>query len=211
MGCAWNSHGHCLGYLCSVGNWCAHVAQFLFPRAERTLVLYKLHFYLNILNILLTIIGFILAVVATQKESDEHFTEETHQKAGLAVFIIVLFQALAGYFRPSPPKKDTNNQDDGDETEATNGNEVEQAVQLEETSKPAGPTKTVARIAWEISHRLIGLALLGLAWYNCTSGIELQEEKYDETVDWSAIFWGVTGGISGVIFVAHVSLKAVKG
>ena len=51
-----------------------------------------------------TVSGFILAIVATNQEDKEHFIGDTHQKVGLAVFCMVLFQFVASFFRPSPPK-----------------------------------------------------------------------------------------------------------
>ena len=69
-------------------------------------------------------------------------------------------------------------------------------------------TKSKARLAWEVSHHFISIVLIGLAWYNCNSGIKLQVENYGESDDLTAVFWGVTGAISGVIFclayVVHV-------
>ena len=51
-------------------------------------------------------------------------------------------------------------------------------------------------------HRLLGIALLGLAWYACTSGISLQAQHYpqDDKQRLLNIFWGVAGGISGMVF-----------
>jgi hypothetical protein len=69
---------------------------------------YKIHFYLNMMCVVLTIVGFSLAVVATNMEQKPHFPRRTsqgdhetvHHNAGLAIFIIVILQSVAGYFRP---------------------------------------------------------------------------------------------------------------
>jgi hypothetical protein len=69
---------------------------------------YKIHFYLNMLCVVLTIVGFGLAVAAINTEEKPHFARKTyqgdqdqvHHNAGLAIFIIVILQSVAGYFRP---------------------------------------------------------------------------------------------------------------
>ena len=185
---------------------------------------YKIHFYLNITNGLCTSIGFFLAVAATNQVGDEHFTEETHKKVGLAIFIIVLFQIIVAFFRPSPPKanqQETKSVQRASSLSAgTPGQSVDQAVNIdsehmsdtehiEEDSvtyplENKQPTKSKARFAWEILHRSVGVSLIGMAWYNCNRGIELQVENYGESDDLTAVFWGVTGAISGLICLAYV-------
>lgn len=190
---------------------------------------YKIHFYVNIANILFTFIGFFLAVAATRKEGEDHFTENTHTKAGLAIFLIVMFQFALAFLRPDPPKppsqpslKRTSAATSASSSygspgieqgisvgppsssvNVNNNGEVEVADEdssLNDSLESDPSVKSKPRLAWEISHRFIGIALLGLAWYNCTSGIQLQVEKYDENDDQMAAFWGVTAGISGLIF-----------
>ena len=179
---------------------------------------YKIHYFLNTTNALFTFAGFSLAVVATNQSGNEHFTEETHQKVGLAIFITVLFQFVVAFFRPSPPKAtpqaaksvsihvENNIPRQGVEhavdVDSENGSGT---VEIEKDSvthplENKQPTKSMARLIWEISHRFIGVSLIGLAWYNCNSGIELQVENYGESDDLTAVFWGITGGICGVIF-----------
>jgi len=62
---------------------------------------YHVHFYINLLTVTLTSTEFFIAVAATKMEGDKHFQANTHSKAGLAIFILVIAQALAGYFRPT--------------------------------------------------------------------------------------------------------------
>eukprot|EP00544_Gedaniella_sp_CCMP2646_P009027 CAMPEP_0202496284 /NCGR_PEP_ID=MMETSP1361-20130828/19342_1 /ASSEMBLY_ACC=CAM_ASM_000849 /TAXON_ID=210615 /ORGANISM="Staurosira complex sp., Strain CCMP2646" /LENGTH=510 /DNA_ID=CAMNT_0049127563 /DNA_START=24 /DNA_END=1556 /DNA_ORIENTATION=- len=196
---------------------------------------FKIHFYLNICNILFTAVGFALAVVAIQKQGDEHFKEGTHTKAGLAIFVVALFQFALAFLRPDPPKApsrniksidnpadtDSNNSTPYDSTPSSGiehavnvlppsftgdrgeSEEIELGRNLDvaaDGSEQDVPTKSGIRLAWEISHRFTGIALIGLAWYNCTSGIQLQVENYGEQDDQMAAFWGVTAGISGFIF-----------
>lgn len=169
---------------------------------------YPLHFYLNLMTILLTVIGFAIAVVATSKEGDQHFQGETHKQAGLAILILVLLQGLAGYFRPGLPKPPaaadttTNNS-----PEASDEEEAKETTAGSSDSKAAAseaPTKSTIRVAWEVLHRLVGVAVLGLAWYNCDSGIELQAESSEESKIWMGAFWGVAAGISGIILALRI-------
>jgi uncharacterized membrane protein YuzA (DUF378 family) len=49
----------------------------------------------------------------------------------------------------------------------------------------------------------MGLGLLGLSWYNCDSGLELFAKRYGENKDLSGAFWGVIGGLAGLICILY--------
>jgi len=173
-------------------------------------------FYGNVLVVVTTVIGFGLAVATTSMQQDEHFTDETHQKVGLAIFVIVLFQALVGYFRPAAPKTASsagrkagsgNNGVDHSNTRADDS-DFEEGFDLAEAPRNQSqatslPTTTSAksklRIAWEVLHRLAGVTLLGSAWYNCTSGYRLMGEDFSESDDKTNIF--VSAPFSALFFV----------
>jgi hypothetical protein len=88
--------------------------------------------------------------------------------------------------------------DDGDIGDA---NEVALQVPPEEQPKATitAEKKTMARFVWEIGHRLLGVILVSLAWTNCTTGIEIFTDDYNDvdnaTTIWTFIFWCVAGGI----------------
>lgn len=106
----WIAHGILLGTAWGVFAPLAIGASYLrnsFNCLKNNGFWFQLHFALIMLVAVLTACGFFLAVVATQKDEDPHFQEETHKKAGLTIFILVLFQILAGYFRPGLPKAKT--------------------------------------------------------------------------------------------------------
>ena len=97
---SWNVHG--------VGVGCVCVPLAIGASILRNLVQerlgeswYHVHFYINLLTVTLTSTEFFIAVAATKMEGDKHFQANTHSKAGLAIFILVIAQALAGYFRPT--------------------------------------------------------------------------------------------------------------
>jgi heme A synthase len=70
------------------------------------------------------------------------------------------------------------------------------------TKKDSTNIRPWIRQYWEYFHRFLGITLLALAWYNCTSGIVLQceENEQDDKQTVMAIFWSITGAIAGLIF-----------
>jgi cytochrome b561 len=186
----------------------------------------RIHFYCGVSAVIFTFFGFIVAVVATKKQGDlPHFKQETHQKAGLTIFLLVILQGLMGYFRPSPnPPKETATKDDntkkapgsvndtvGDEGEvvilsADSDSDEEQKEKSENNQKKSF---SVVRQYWEYIHRFLGITLLGLAWYNCQSGIVLQAANYEQDSEqkMTNIFWGITGTIAAAIFMAGYVIR----
>lgn len=187
----------------------------------------QLHFYLGLSVAVLTICGFFIAVAATQQEGNlPHFADEVHRKAGLAIFILVLFQGCAGYFRPGLPTVASNEvaskessaadfsrssaEQDIDEIETKAGPSVDPGKADRKNGNDAAvPQKSKLRQYWEYLHRFLGICLLGLAWYNCQTGIILQAENYDQYDEqkWLDVFWGVTGGIAGMIFLVGYVIR----
>jgi hypothetical protein len=167
---------------------------------------YSIHFCMGILTGAFTIIGFFIAIVATQKEDKKHF-KGAHHKAGLAILILVVVQAIAGYFRPGLSKAGppTPTKEDEEQWNATTTSSSDPLSPPPEQA--ATPAKDSLRLAWEISHRLLGITLLGLAWHNCHTGIEEQVKKWDDSKDWTGVFWGITAGISGLIFVLYYAVR----
>lgn len=169
---------------------------------------YNFHLYLNMMTLLLTVIGFLIAVVAMEKSGEHHFTENIHTRAGLTIMVLVVVQALAGYFRPAAtpsapaPSNTTKRSSQSDEELADDAEEAQEvALEQKEVSEPAESTKKpLKRLLWEWSHRLGGVTVLGLAWYNCYTGIDIQHEDF-ETKDWSSAFFGITAAISATVFV----------
>ena len=254
-------HGICMGIAWGIMAPLAIGASFVrqFSWLSQKAMWLKVHLYMNLMVLLLTVVGFILAVVATGQNSDvkDHFKENPHTKIGLSIFILVFVQCFFGYYRPSPPKAtpaklvdaaETN--DDGvpkatsvDATNLTTGidtsmslrgsmmsvevadvagkrnsgssntseeNDSSNNKKQQDSSDSQLPKKTWVRAIWEKGHRLLGLAVIAMSWYNCSSGIVLHAEEFGEdfnddgtaiTEPWIAVFWGITGGITGVILI----------
>jgi hypothetical protein len=200
-----------------------------------------IHLSLNGLIVVLTFVGFVLALEATDKDGgdhDGHFAKDKHHKIGLAIFILVLVQFLAGYIRPGlggnkQPSSNTSAassttkeiETPKDEEETKKENDIDQQEPINDMDKNSDKdsdtvmdpppeaaataassnntsSKSVLRHVWEYSHRCLGMVLIALAWYNCHSGIVLQAQKYyqDDEQQLLAIFWGITGGIAGLVF-----------
>ena len=111
-----------------------------------------------------------------------------------------------GYCRPSlPPKTDEAHNDRRNQPDRMYadpyGNPY--AASRYGQNRPAVPPeakKSFARWMFEICHRLIGALLLGLALYNCYTGLILYDGRYLQTLipyD-QLILWGLAGGILGL-------------
>jgi cytochrome b561 len=140
-----------------------------------------IHFYTNVLVLVLTLISFIIAVIATQQQtpsgaSPRHFQNGAHTAIGLAVMILVIVQAAGGYFRAPAPKKNP----DG-------------SVQ----------DKAPIRVLWEFVHKGLGLGLLILCWYQVADGLELYANFFAVN-NFSPIFLGITCALSGSIIIVYI-------
>ncbi|MGK3733778.1 MAG: hypothetical protein ACI8RD_000008 [Bacillariaceae sp.] len=181
----WKAHG-----------WCAALAWGIFsPIAIGAAILrkwfpdglwLKIHQYLNLLVLLLTIAAFALGVAAINEETPvggnpRHFSAEPypHRTIGLIVFVFVMIQLLGGQFRPNTPGK--------------------------------GEDKTRIRSSWEILHRVLGISLLAASWYQVESGLQIYQTLFvDSTTNLSSTFWGIVGAISGLIALGFVVIQ-IKG
>ena len=161
---------------------------------------FKVHLGLNVLVLLFTIVGFTFAVVALRDEGETKI-EGVHSRIGVAILVLVLLQSFAGFLRPSLPKPATEKKEKShtefrDETQRTDATKPEESV----------AEKSSLRMAWEVLHRLSGLALLGMGWYNCHTGILLSVEILEDYKDWTGTFWIVVGVLAGLIVIGKAVL-----
>jgi len=72
-----------------------------------------------------------------------------------------------------------------------------------------GEKKSRTRRFWQVLHRVMGLFLLAIAWYQIESGIRIYQNLFADSAatNLSAIFWGLVGTISGLIVVGFVVTK----
>jgi len=156
---------------------------------------------------------------------------------GLAIFAICLFQVLNGYLRPSMYKKNSHDQlggtvfssskdnssvndssSDGTTNKTkedavdknnvnNNNNDIEQLSNNEDMVESSTPQKTIARLFFEIGHRIIGSVLLVLSALNIISGLKLYAIRYYVDNNWTIIaFWSYIG----TLLVIVLSLKLMS-
>jgi hypothetical protein len=182
-----------------------------------------MHISLNMFAILCMVVSFGIAVYATNLstvdgENSNHFSDLKHGTLGLVIIILAFMQAAVGMMRPNGPKKLVTPVEVPKDVEGTgemvavSSNELERTLHSNDASldeEVSSNTKTsgksIARRIWEYKHRIMGLGLLVLSWYNCDSGLWLFAERYGENNDFSGAFWGVTGGFSGLICILYAA------
>ena len=131
----------------------------------------------------------------SQSRSDaKHFDPDLadwHRTNGLVIFVLALVQAINGLLRPHlPEKKDPS--------------DAEKQESEEE--------KSTNRKWWEVGHRLLGIFLLGLCWYQIQLGIKRYNVLYnggDTESTVLTIFWAVISTF-GFIFVVGSLMKILK-
>mmetsp|Transcript_6148 Transcript_6148/g.12320 ORF Transcript_6148/g.12320 Transcript_6148/m.12320 type:complete len:763 (+) Transcript_6148:238-2526(+) len=171
---------------------------------------FQIHRALNSSVVMLTIVALGLAVKATNLENLDHFSEVTHRKMGLIIVLFAVMQAANGMFRPHLPHAttdDTDNQATGDNGESNSDSDNKKK------SDTASAEKSTARKVWEIGHRGFGLAILILAWVNCTTGIDQYSLKFPDEGDGSTstvAFWAIVGIVNVITLAGIVFLRSKK-
>lgn len=148
----------------------------------------KIHFYLHLLVVGMSLIAFFIAVAAHQEGTPSgtkpaHFTGLLHRSLGLAIIIFSLIQVAGGILRAPAQKKN----DDG-----------------------SVYPKSQFRLMWEVGHKGLGVALLSTCWYQCADGLSLYAANFG-TAKLFGVFWIVTGVLSGSIVAVLVWDKWLRG
>ena len=157
---------------------------------------YQLHRGLNAIAAILTIVSFSIAVYIFNKEADPvHFSEDPHHTVGLLIFIITLLQALNGVLRPPLPHADAP---------IISAHDEEEEDKTEEPKVQAETGKSTQRVVWEVGHRILGVGLLAMAWWQVQNGIGLYLERFPMENDLTPVFWGVAIGITVVVLILYI-------
>ncbi|KAI2508642.1 putative catecholamine binding [Fragilaria crotonensis] len=172
---------------------------------------FHLHRGLNALAAILTIVAFSIAVHTMSKEGyEEHFSINSHHTVGLILFILTLLQALNGVFRPHlPPGSEevsaanVKSHDDTTVEEEAQHQLGNDNLQTEESTNIVANKSTV-RIVWEFGHRILGVGLLAMSWWQVQSGLGLFVVRFQDANNLSSVFFGVAGGICGVVFILFI-------
>lgn len=154
-----------------------------------------IHVGLNTLTYAFTIILFSVAVSNINRENDSHW-EHAHSKMGLAMFLLISFQVLGGYFRPSSatlPSSDTTETEENGEEGISNEDGIEEHRPM--------PMKSMLRQAWELFHNMFGIMLFLFGVWQMHAGLELYHQRYASStlvavfyILWMALWTGIIIG-----------------
>jgi Eukaryotic cytochrome b561 len=177
---------------------------------------FQIHRFIMTIAALCVVCGFAVAIVALDKTDGseaEHFKGK-HQSIGLAIFVMVLVQMLMGILRPHLPSAQLGSGSDDKEQEVTSVDGDAHPVSVVKPSSVTGEglalEKSPQRVAFEIGHRLLAVALITLAWYNTGLGISLYDDIFVIQDSHSTLaFWIVVSGLSGIIAVVYLYQNAV--
>lgn len=197
----WQIHGWCAAVawgICAPLAIGAALLRSWFPDTSGGLW-FRCHQTLNYLVIGLTTISFVIAVVAINQETPagrdpyNFSTQFPHRCVGLIVFLLVVVQGVGGHFRPPAPPPPVASASSSSQEEEENN-------------------KSMVRTGWEISHRVLGITVLAMSWYQIDSGIHIYQSLFVEsqTINLRSIFWGITGTVSGVIVVCYSIIRINK-
>lgn len=161
---------------------------------------FQVHQGLNMMVILLTTVSFVIAVVAINQETPDggeknHFNKSFsngHRTIGLVIFILALLQALGGILRPHlPTRPKPVDEEDGLDVSAPE-------------------PKSSSRVLWEIFHKIAGLSILCLCWYQVQLGIKTYSNIFagGEVGAELAAFWAVAGTLA-IMILGGYALKVV--
>ncbi|KAL3939864.1 MAG: hypothetical protein SGBAC_005499 [Bacillariaceae sp.] len=164
---------------------------------------YQIHRILQSLVIVFTIASVAVAIAALNDEtpaslSANHFSvdfADGHRLIGLVILIAGIIQGANGAMRPHlPPKPEANDAEEGS------------------TPPPQAGEKSGARKFWEVAHRLLGVGLLALTWYQIDLGIFWYNEIFNAGDSESTlnIFYGVIG-VLGALIVIGVVMRVLMG
>ncbi|KAL7527747.1 hypothetical protein ACHAXR_003523 [Thalassiosira sp. AJA248-18] len=173
-----------------------------------------IHIGLNTANAVFTLILFSIAVSTINFEAGFHW-EHAHSKMGLALFIIVSFQLLGGYLRPSSatlPSSGTQNPEEDGEGGTSNEDSIQDSKSM--------PTKSTLRQTWELLHSLLGIALFLFGVWQMYGGIELYHVRYENSnfaviaglyISWMAMWTGaIIGGVVYKWFLQHFQSNEIE-
>jgi hypothetical protein len=149
------------------------------------------------LTLLCTLIGFLLAAIASSDSGLPHFSNEVpHRTVGLFTFIFLVLQVLVALCRPKLHRSKEHTMMTDEET-----------IELHHFNDNGfdDVEKSSCRVVFEIGHRGVALALLCAACSNVDSGIDLYATRFAlENSSLKIIFWGIVGSLTALIAVLYL-------
>ena len=190
----WTAHGVFAGIAWGVLVPLAISSSLLRDLFQNRRLWFKIHISLNMTAAIFTIVAFLLAVVGQHNSAKEgepvtHFAIVAHRTVGLVITIFVFCQVVFGLMRPRPPRK----------------------ISPDEERVTAEPRKkTKVRIAWEISHKVLGVAMLCVAWWQVQDGLSIYAARFGLAHDYNGLFWFVVTIILSVTLVLYMYSKFIR-
>lgn len=160
------------------------------------------HIALNTLSFLLVILIFVGAILSKNAVKGFHF-KKSHEKVGLALFILVSFQVIASAFRPKTPLASAKNAIDMEKS----GSDPEIDKFEDEKGQLSTEPKSRARIMWEVGHKILASAIVGMAMYQLYSGLHAYKRIFGEVDDWITAYWVWLGAV--LMFAVFVIYRNV--
>jgi len=156
---------------------------------------FMVHITLNTLSFLCVIVLFVGSILSKNAVNGNHF-KKTHEKVGLALFILVSFQVITSIFRPKTSlAKKSMEKSDSDLVIDTFEDEKGQL-----SSQP----KSRARMMWEIGHKILASVILGMAMYQLYSGLHAYGRIFGQVDSWITAYWIWLGfALAFVTFVIY--------
>ena len=151
---------------------------------------------MNIISFILVTGIFVIAILAKNEVNGNHI-RRSHEKVGLTLYILMVLQVFSAFFRPRGSTKPSTSSETDIET-------FQDQAELENTSSSK---KSVARLGWEISHKITALAMIALVMNTTLSGIEAYERIYGEKKQMKTLYWVWFGIVSA--FTVIVSFRSI--
>ncbi|KAG5176460.1 hypothetical protein JKP88DRAFT_261529 [Tribonema minus] len=158
-----------------------------------------LHALLQFCSVILVAVAFGIIV---DYVGEDHFAD-THGRVGLFLVCAVFLQVIVAVFRPHPPKPPSTPSvmasppapvADAGTTSSTAAVANGSAVKAEK-----GTRKSVLRWIWEIGHKVLGVGMVALGYYNIHEGLEYPESEVSSNL--SDILIGVACGTAGLFLI----------
>jgi hypothetical protein len=137
-------------------------------------------------------------------EHAPHFSRFRHDTLGLVVFLFVFVQVMSGWFRPHLPSQ--QKQTKTAKAIGADGAEEEGMADTVPVSEQPALKKSLYRVLFEYQHRILGLTILSLSWYEVYLGIEVYQGRYGLNYNATAVFFGVAASLAGLIVAGKIGL-----
>jgi hypothetical protein len=159
-----------------------------------------IHVFANVFSFLATMIAFFVAVAGISKQEGAAHFHKGHHWVGLMLFFVAIFQVINGFLRPPVPRKDAN--PNAHATHATHTHANNTTHTPNDTFLGVIPIPRTPREAWQLMHRVAGLAAIVMGIYQIQSGLGLYAERF-QTNSMVKYYWIYVA----LFFLSLVGLK----